>query len=100
MILSAAIKKEAVAAIGAGDYARAEGLLRRAFDADLAAARREQDIAHRVQEITNRRLLTAAKTRADLAAEPGSTALRRRGGRIQEAAVWCRRGKHWFDRDT
>lgn len=29
----AAIKKEAVAAIGAGDYARAEGLLRRAFDA-------------------------------------------------------------------
>ena len=62
----AAIKKEAVAAIGAGDYARAEGLLRRAFDADLAAARREQDIAHRVQEITNRRLLTAAKTRADL----------------------------------
>ena len=29
----AAIKKEAVAAIGAGDYVRAEGLLRRAFDA-------------------------------------------------------------------
>jgi tetratricopeptide (TPR) repeat protein len=55
----AAIKKEAVAAIGAGDYARAEGLLRRAFDADLAVARRAQEIA-------NKRLLTAAKTRADL----------------------------------
>jgi hypothetical protein len=40
----AAIKKEAVAAIGAGDYARAEVLLRRAFDADVAIARRAQDV--------------------------------------------------------
>src|SRR5262245_47071803 len=55
----ATIKKEAVAAIGAGDYARAEGLLRRAFDADVAVARRAQDVA-------NKRLLTAARTRADL----------------------------------
>jgi tetratricopeptide (TPR) repeat protein len=55
----AAIKTEAVAAIGAGDYARAESLLRRAFDADVAIARRAQDVA-------NRRLMTAAKTRADL----------------------------------
>src|SRR5215831_19787834 len=55
----APIKKEAVAAIGAGDYARAEGLLRRAFDADLV-------IARRAQEIATKRLLTAARTRADL----------------------------------
>jgi tetratricopeptide (TPR) repeat protein len=55
----AAIKKEAVAAIGAGDYARADALLRRAFDADVAIARRAQDVA-------NRRLMTAAKTKADL----------------------------------
>jgi hypothetical protein len=41
----AAIKTEAVAAIGAGDYARAEGLLRHAFDADVAIARRAQDAA-------------------------------------------------------
>src|SRR5262249_35673169 len=38
----AAIKRDAVAAIGAGDYARAGELLQRAFDADLAAARRAQ----------------------------------------------------------
>jgi len=56
----AAIKKQAVAAIGLGDYDRAEGLLQRAFDADLAAARRAQDAA-------NKRFLTAAKTRADIA---------------------------------
>jgi hypothetical protein len=36
----AAIKEQAVAAIAAGDYGRAEGLLQRAFDADLAAVRR------------------------------------------------------------
>src|SRR5262249_55952083 len=53
----AAIKKEAVAAIIAGDYAHAEELLRRASDTDLATARRAQDVA-------NRRLITAAKTRA------------------------------------
>jgi hypothetical protein len=56
----AAIKKQAVAAIGAGDYGRAEGLLQRAFDADLTAARRMQDVA-------NKRYLTAANTRADIA---------------------------------
>src|SRR5262249_17481517 len=55
----AAIKKEAVAAIGAGDYARAGDLLQRAFDADLAVARRALDIA-------NQRYLTAAKTKADI----------------------------------
>jgi hypothetical protein len=62
----AAIKKEAVAAIGAGDYARAEGLLRRAFDADVAIARRAQDVARRAEDVANSRLLTAAKTKADL----------------------------------
>jgi len=56
----AAIKVQAVAAIGAGDYGRAEELLRNAFDADLAAARRAQGA-------TNKRFLTAAKTKADLA---------------------------------
>ena len=55
----AAIKKEAAAAIGAGDYTRAETLLRGAFDADLAAARRAQDV-------TNKRFLAAARTRAEL----------------------------------
>src|SRR5262249_40792135 len=55
----AATKKEAVAAITAGDYARAEALLREAVDADLAAARLAQDA-------TNKRFLTAAKTRAEL----------------------------------
>jgi hypothetical protein len=47
----AAIKKDVVTAIGVGDYARAEDLLRRAFDADVAIARRAQDVA-------NRRLMT------------------------------------------
>jgi hypothetical protein len=55
----AAIKKEASAAIGAGDYARAEPLLRGAFDADLVAAARAQDLA-------NKQYLAAAKTRAEL----------------------------------
>ena len=63
----AAIKKEAVAAIGAGDYGRAEGLLQRAFNADLAAASRAQDAVSRAQETANKRFLTAAKTRADIA---------------------------------
>src|SRR5215831_6205393 len=62
----AAIKKEAVAAIGTGDYARAESLLRRAFDADLATARRAQEAATKALEIANKRFLTAAKTRADM----------------------------------
>jgi hypothetical protein len=62
----AAIKKQAVAAIGAGDYGRAEGLLQRAFDADLAAARRAQDAARYAQDVVNKRFLTAAKTRADI----------------------------------
>jgi tetratricopeptide (TPR) repeat protein len=60
------IKKEAVAAIGAGNYTRAEALLRRAFDADVAAARRAQDIARRAEDVASKRLLTAAKTKADL----------------------------------
>jgi tetratricopeptide (TPR) repeat protein len=53
------LKKEAVAAIGAGDYPRAQGLLEQAFDADLVAARKALDAA-------NRRYVTAAKTKADL----------------------------------
>ena len=55
----ASIKKEAVAAIGAGDYARAQALLEQAFDADLVAARKALDAA-------NQRYVTAAKTKADL----------------------------------
>ncbi len=55
----AALKQQAVAAIGAGDYARAEALLQQAFDADLAAAKKALDAA-------NQRYLTAAKTKADL----------------------------------
>jgi len=55
----AAIKQDAVAAIGAGDYVRAKDLLQRAYDADLVSARRAQDAA-------NKRYLTAAKTRADI----------------------------------
>ena len=55
----ASLKKEAVAAIGVGDYARAQALLEQAFDADLVAARKAQDA-------TNRRFVTAAKTKADL----------------------------------
>jgi hypothetical protein len=63
----AGIKKQAVAAIGAGDYGRAEGLLQRAFDADLAAARRAQDAVRRSQDAADKRFLTTAKTRADIA---------------------------------
>jgi tetratricopeptide (TPR) repeat protein len=63
----AAIKNQAVAAIGAGDYGRAGGLLQRAFDADLAAARRAQDVVRRVQDAADKRFLSAAKTRADIA---------------------------------
>ena len=54
-----AIKKAAVAAIGAGDYPRAQALLEQAFEADLVAARKALDTA-------NRRYVTAAKTKADL----------------------------------
>ena len=54
-----ALKKSAVAAIGAGDYARAQALLEQAFDADLVAARKALDTA-------NQRYVTAAKTKADL----------------------------------
>ena len=53
------LKKDAVAAIRAGNYARAEMLLHQAFDADLVAARKAQDAA-------NSRFVTAAKTKADL----------------------------------
>jgi tetratricopeptide (TPR) repeat protein len=61
-----AAQKEAVAAIAVGDYARAEELLQRAFDTDLAAARRAQDAVRRAQDAADKRFLTAAKTRADL----------------------------------
>jgi tetratricopeptide (TPR) repeat protein len=61
----AAIKKQAVGAISAGDYGRANMLLQRALDADLAAARRTQG---RAQDAANKRFLTAAKTRADIGA--------------------------------
>ncbi len=53
------LKKDAVEAIRAGNYPRAEVLLYQAFDADLVAARKAQDAA-------NRRFVTAAKTKADL----------------------------------
>src|SRR5262249_46904202 len=56
----AAIKKQAAEAISNGDYSHAEELLQNAFNADLATARRAQDAA-------NKRFLTAAKTKADLA---------------------------------
>jgi tetratricopeptide (TPR) repeat protein len=62
----AAIKKEAVAAIAVGNYARGEELLQRAFDTDLTAARRAQDAVRRAQDAADKRYLTAAKTRADL----------------------------------
>ena len=55
----AAMKTDAVAAIDAGDYARAQILLQQAFDADLVAAKKALDAA-------NQRYLTAAKTKADL----------------------------------
>jgi hypothetical protein len=58
---TAVIKKQAVAAIGAGDYGRAQDLLQTAFDADHAAARSAQDAA-------SKRFLTVAKTRADIGA--------------------------------
>jgi hypothetical protein len=54
-----ALKKSAVAAIGAGDYARAQALLEQAFDADLVAARKALDTA-------NQRYVAAAMTKADL----------------------------------
>ena len=54
-----ALKQSAVAAIAAGDYARAQALLDQAFDADLVAARKAMDAA-------NQRYVTAAKTKADL----------------------------------
>ena len=53
-----ALKKSAVAAIGAGDYARAQALLEQAFDADLVAARKALDTA-------NQRYVAAAMTKAD-----------------------------------
>ena len=62
----ASIKKTALAAIGAGDYARAQALLEQAFDADLVAARKAQDSANKALETAKQRYLTAAKTKADL----------------------------------
>ena len=61
-----ALKKSAVAAIAAGDYAEAQALLEKAFDADLVAARKAQDAANKALDVANRRFLTAAKTKADL----------------------------------
>jgi tetratricopeptide (TPR) repeat protein len=62
----AAIKKEAIASIAVGNYARVEELLQLAFDTDLAIARRAEDAVRRAQEVADKRNLTAAKTRADL----------------------------------
>jgi tetratricopeptide (TPR) repeat protein len=62
----ASIKKEAIAAIAAGHYPHAEELLQRAFDDDLAVARRAQEAAGRAEDVANKRYLTAAKTRANL----------------------------------
>src|SRR5262249_30175451 len=53
------LKKEAIAAIGAGDYGRAETLRQRIFDTALAAAQR-------AQEATDKRFLAAAKAKGDL----------------------------------
>jgi tetratricopeptide (TPR) repeat protein len=55
----AALKTAAVAAIGTGDYARAQTLLEQAFDADLAEAQKALDAA-------NERYVAAAKTKADV----------------------------------
>jgi tetratricopeptide (TPR) repeat protein len=55
----AALRKQAVTAIEAGDYVGAEGFLQRAFDTSLVASRQIQDAA-------NKRLLSAAKIRAQL----------------------------------
>jgi hypothetical protein len=90
----AVIKKQAVAAIDAGDYVRAQGLLQRAFDADLAAARRMQDAA-------NKRYLTAAKTRADIAGLKFTqlrTPPRRRI--FRRRPIWCPRETCLFGRNT
>ena len=56
----AALRKDAAAAITAGDYGRAETLLLQAFDADLAAV-------HGAEAVFNQRRLAAAKTQAALA---------------------------------
>jgi hypothetical protein len=90
----ASIKKQAVAAIGAGDYERVEDLLGRADPADLAAARRTQDAA-------NKRYLTAAKTRADIA-QLKLTQLRYVAAAqdFQVAPIGCPQGNCLFDRGT
>ena len=51
-----ALKKAAVAAIGAGDYARAQALLEQAFDADLVAARKAQDCQQGAGSCRQRRI--------------------------------------------
>jgi hypothetical protein len=56
----ATLRKDAVAAITAGDYGRAETLLLQAFDADIAAV-------HGAEAVFNRRRLAAAKTQAAVA---------------------------------
>ena len=68
-----ALKKAAFTSIGAGDYARAQALLEQASEADVVAARKAQDAVNKAreavdkaQDIANRRLVTAAKTKADL----------------------------------
>jgi len=56
----AALRKDAVAAITAVDYGRAETLLLQAFDADIAAV-------HGAETVFNKRRLAAAKTQAAVA---------------------------------
>src|SRR5262249_55576656 len=59
-----ALKKQAVAEIDQGNYARAEALLRQAADVDLVAIRKAEDVARKAQDAANQRRLSAAKSKA------------------------------------
>src|SRR5262249_25573149 len=61
-----ALKKEAVAGIDQGNYARAEALLRQAADVDLVAIRKAEDVVRKAQDVANRRRLSVAKSHADI----------------------------------
>src|SRR5262249_30646996 len=61
-----ALKKQAVAEIDQGNYARAEALLRQAADVDLVAIRKAEDVARKAQDAANQRRLSAAKSKAEV----------------------------------
>ena len=94
-----ALKKEAIAAIAAGDYARAEALLEQASDADVVAGRKAQDAAKlaqdaasKAQDIANRRFVAAAKAKADLGQLKLTQLQYEAAAReFQAAANWCLR---------